>query len=160
MTGGSAAPSRRVNIAIVGLGFGEDFLPIYRAHPGVGRIAIVDPSRARLDEVGQKHGIEDRVQSFDVIVESDEWDAVHLLAPVSFHAEYTLAALRAGKHPEDSGLGASTAPAPPGGCPFGTVQAVLNCAKWAPHEKCSVLTNAPLTIQADRWIRVRRGAPH
>lgn len=88
----------QVNIAVVGLGFGEDFLPIYQAHPAVDRIALVDTSQARLDEVGERYGIADRYEKYEDMLASPIWDAVHVLAPVSFHADYALAALGAGKH--------------------------------------------------------------
>jgi predicted dehydrogenase len=87
-----------VNIAIVGLGFGEDFLPIYQAHPAVGALAIVDPSEERRTVVGDRYGIPDRFESLDAVLADDRWHAVHILAPVPFHAEYTLAVLNAGKH--------------------------------------------------------------
>src|SRR5699024_2494364 len=32
------------------------------------------------------------------MLQEDRWDAVHILAPVSFHADYSIAALDAGKH--------------------------------------------------------------
>lgn len=91
-------PVAPLNIAVVGLGFGEDFLPIYRAHPAVGNIAIVDTSRERLDEVGERHGIDDRFENYDDVLASPDWDAVHILAPVRFHEDYAVAALDAGKH--------------------------------------------------------------
>lgn len=87
-----------LNIAVVGLGFGEAFVPIYKAHPEVGRVALVDISTERLDRVGDLYGVEDRFTSYEDVLADQTWDAVHILAPVSFHANYTLAALRAGKH--------------------------------------------------------------
>ena len=90
--------SPSVNIAVVGLGFGEDFLPIYAAHPDVGAIGIVDPSEARLRDVGERHGIVDRYTSYEAMLADERWDAVHIVAPVAFHVDYSLKALRAGKH--------------------------------------------------------------
>ena len=90
--------SRPLAIAVVGLGFGEDFLPIYAAHPDVGTVAIVDNSEQRLSDVGDRHGITDRYTNYDDMLEDPRWDAVHIMAPVSFHADYTVRALRAGKH--------------------------------------------------------------
>ena len=87
-----------LSVAVVGLGFGEDFLPIYQAHPDVGEIGIVDTSPERLHEVGARHGIEARYTSYEEMLQEDRWDAVHILAPVSFHADYSIAALDAGKH--------------------------------------------------------------
>ena len=90
--------SGSIDIAVVGLGFGEDFLPLYAAHPSVGRIALVDQSPERLAQVGDRHGISERYTHIDDVLGDDRWDAVHILAPVAFHAEYALAVLGAGKH--------------------------------------------------------------
>jgi predicted dehydrogenase len=87
-----------VNVAVVGLGFGEHFLPIYQAHPDVGEIAIVDPSVERLTEVGERFGIGHRFERFEDMLSDDQWDAVHVLAPVGFHAGYSVSAMNAGKH--------------------------------------------------------------
>jgi predicted dehydrogenase len=90
--------SGTIDVAVVGLGFGEDFLPLYAAHPSVGEVAIVDRSRERLTEVGDRHGIAERFTDIDAVLADERWDAVHILAPVAFHAAYSLAVLRAGKH--------------------------------------------------------------
>ena len=92
MTGGP------VNVAIVGLGFGEDFLPVYAAHPDVGTVGIVDPAPERLAQVGNRHGITDRFADIAEVLADDRWHAVHVLAPVSFHADYAVRVLEAGKH--------------------------------------------------------------
>lgn len=91
-------PSPRLDIAVVGLGFGREFLPIYARHPHVGRIGICDSDAARLAAVGDTHGIPDRFTSLDDVLADDRWDAVHLLTPVAQHARGVLAVLRAGKH--------------------------------------------------------------
>ena len=90
--------STGLNIAVVGLGFGEAFVPIYQAHPEVDQVALVDISTERLDRVGGLYGVEARFTSYEEMLADPTWDAVHILAPVSFHADYTLAALDAGKH--------------------------------------------------------------
>lgn len=90
--------SDRINVAVVGLGFGEDFLPVYAAHPHVGALAIVDTSEERLRRVGEQHGIEARYTSFEAMLADPRWDAVHVVAPVKYHADFSIATLRAGKH--------------------------------------------------------------
>ncbi|MEQ7128333.1 Gfo/Idh/MocA family oxidoreductase [Actinopolymorpha sp. B11F2] len=87
-----------VDVAVVGLGFGEDFLPLYAAHPSVGEVGIVDQSRERLTEVGDRHGIAERFTDIADVLADERWDAVHILAPVAFHSSYALAVLGAGKH--------------------------------------------------------------
>lgn len=90
--------STGLNIAVVGLGFGEAFVPIYQAHADVDQVALVDISTERLDRVGDLYGVNARFTSYEQMLADPTWDAVHVLAPVSFHANYTLAALEAGKH--------------------------------------------------------------
>ncbi len=82
----------------MGLGFGQDFLPVYLAHPGVREVAIVDTSAERLAEVGDRFGIAARYTDYDEMLADPRWDAVHLLVPVALHAHYAVAALEAGKH--------------------------------------------------------------
>jgi len=87
-----------INVAVVGLGFGEDFVPLYLAHPGVREVGIVEPSAERLEEVGSRYGITDRYSRYEDVLVDDKWDALHIAAPVSYHANYSVAALEAGKH--------------------------------------------------------------
>lgn len=90
--------SEGLSIAVVGLGFGQEFLPIYRSHPDVGRIGICDADKGRLNEVGDRHGIEDRFHSLEEVLADDRYDAVHLLTPVAHHARQVLQVLRSGRH--------------------------------------------------------------
>ena len=87
----------KLRIAVVGLGFGADFAPIYQAHPDVEEVVICDPDAARLNEIGDRFAIARRLNSLDEVLSSD-CDAVHLLTPVPDHVEHTLRVLKAGKH--------------------------------------------------------------
>ena len=33
-------PQKKINIAIIGLGFGAEFIPIYQAHPNANLLAV------------------------------------------------------------------------------------------------------------------------
>lgn len=90
--------SAGVNIAVVGLGFGEDFVPIYQAHPDVGNVALVDTSDERLARVADTHGVDPRFTSYEELLDDPAWDAVHIATPVRHHANHTLQGLRSGKH--------------------------------------------------------------
>ena len=48
--------SKTINIAIVGLGFGAEFIPIYQKYPGVKLVAICQRSKSKLDEIGKDEG--------------------------------------------------------------------------------------------------------
>jgi predicted dehydrogenase len=87
-----------VRIAIVGLGFGAEFIPIYQRHPGAVMAAICQRTEAALNEVGEKYGIEKRYSSYDELLADPEIDAVHINTPIPNHAEQSIAALKAGKH--------------------------------------------------------------
>jgi predicted dehydrogenase len=88
----------QVRVAVVGLGFGAAFVPIYQAHPDVERVVLCDPNEARLREMGERFGIEQRFTNLEELLAADACDAVHLLTPVPLHVEQTLAVLAAGKH--------------------------------------------------------------
>ncbi len=87
-----------IRIAVVGLHFGADFVPIYQQHPDVERVAVCDLNEALLHQVGDRFGIATRFTRLEEILASDAWDAVHLLTPVPLHVAQTLAVLGAGKH--------------------------------------------------------------
>ena len=90
----------RIRIAVVGLGFGAAFAPIYQQHPEVESVGICDPDAARLAAVGESLQIPPalRFSRLDDVLADATFDAVHLLTPVPLHAEHTLAVLAAGKH--------------------------------------------------------------
>jgi len=90
--------SRRLCVAVVGLGFGSAFVPIYVNHPDVAHVGIVDLDREVLDRVGDKFDIDRRYTDLDEIIRSDDYDAVHLVTPIPLHAAQTIAVLNSGKH--------------------------------------------------------------
>ncbi|NDC76215.1 gfo/Idh/MocA family oxidoreductase, partial [bacterium] len=48
---------RKVRTAIVGLGFGAEFIPIHQRHPHAELVAICQRSQAKLDQIGKAHGV-------------------------------------------------------------------------------------------------------
>jgi predicted dehydrogenase len=89
---------KKINIAIVGLGFGAEFIPIYKKHPNTNMYAICQRTQSKLDAVGDEFGIEVRYTDYDELLKDPNIDAVHINSPIPNHAEQTLKALRAGKH--------------------------------------------------------------
>src|SRR5436190_19175813 len=89
---------RKLNIAIVGLGFGAEFIPIYQRHPQTNMYAICQRRRDKLDQVGNAFKIEKRYSDFDDLIKDPNVDAVHINSPIHLHASQAIAALRAGKH--------------------------------------------------------------
>jgi predicted dehydrogenase len=90
--------SRKFNVAIVGLGFGAEFIPIYQAHPLAGMYAICQRNREKLDEVGNRFGIDKRFINYDDVLKDPAVDFVHINSPIPDHAAMSIAALKAGKH--------------------------------------------------------------
>jgi len=88
----------KINVAIVGLGFGKEFIPIYQRHPHTRMYAICQRTREKLDQVGEQFGVEKRYTSFEDLIRDPQVDAVHINSPIHLHAPQSVAALRAGKH--------------------------------------------------------------
>lgn len=92
------ANDKKVRVAIVGLGFGAEFIPIYQAHPNAEMAAICRRDKAELDKCGDKFGIKKRYTDLNDLLKDPDIDAVHINSPIPDHAPQSLAALKAGKH--------------------------------------------------------------
>jgi len=91
-------PQQKVRIALVGLRFGAEFIPIYQAHPQAEIVAICRRNKGELDKCGERFGISRRYTRFEDVLADKEIDAVHINSPIPDHAPQSLAALKAGKH--------------------------------------------------------------
>jgi predicted dehydrogenase len=89
---------KNVRVAIVGLGFGAEFIPIYQAHPHAEMYAVCQRSKDKLDACGDKFGIAKRYTSYEELLKDPNVDAVHINSPIPDHGPQTIAALKAGKH--------------------------------------------------------------
>ena len=89
---------KKLHVALVGLGFGGAFAPIYKEHPNVGKLTLFDTNSAVLKNTSDYIGGADCAGSFDEILSDPSVDAVHLVTPIPLHADMTVAALEAGKH--------------------------------------------------------------
>ena len=90
--------SKQFNVAIIGLGFGAEFIPIYQRHPQANMYAICQRTEESLNEIGNKYNIETRYQNYEDVLNDPEVDFVHINTPIPNHAEQSIAALKAGKH--------------------------------------------------------------
>jgi predicted dehydrogenase len=88
----------RINVAIVGLGFGEEFIPIYQAHPHANLVAICQRNPEHLAEIGDKWDVAKRYTDFMKLIGDPEVEAVHINSPIDDHAWMSIEALKAGKH--------------------------------------------------------------
>ncbi len=89
---------RKINIAIVGLGFGAEFIPIYQRHPHANLYAVCQRTKKKLDALADAFGIENHYTDFDELLRDPNIDAVHINTPIPDHARQSIAALKAGKH--------------------------------------------------------------
>ncbi len=87
-----------MNIAIVGLGFGAEFIPIYQRHPNAKMHAICQRNEQKLNEIGNAFKIEKRYTDYDELLKDPAIDAVHINTPIPDHAIQAIKALKAGKH--------------------------------------------------------------
>src|SRR5262249_46526232 len=76
--GGAVMAARKVRVAIVGLGFGAEFIPIYQAHPDAEMYAICWRNKAELDACGDRFGIKARYTDYNELLKDPNVDAVHI----------------------------------------------------------------------------------
>src|SRR3954452_25558627 len=90
--------SQKIRVAIVGLGFGAEFIPIYQNHPDAEMYAVCRRDKAGLEACGNKFNIAKRYTDFNDVLKDPNVDAVHINSPIADHAPQSIAALKAGKH--------------------------------------------------------------
>jgi predicted dehydrogenase len=93
-----ASKSRQLNAAIIGLGFGAEFIPIYQRHPDVNVLAVCRRNESQLHEVADAFSVERRYTKFEDVLGDSDVDFVHINSPIPDHAWMSIEALRAGKH--------------------------------------------------------------
>jgi predicted dehydrogenase len=92
------ATDKKVRVAIVGLGFGAEFIPIYQSHPNAEMYAICRRNKAELDRAAKHFSVPRAFVDYDELLKDPNVDAVHINSPIPDHAAQTLKALKAGKH--------------------------------------------------------------
>ena len=92
------ASDKPIRVAIIGLGFGAEFIPIYQHYPGAEMRAICRRDRKGLDECGDRYKIASRYTDYGELLKDPNIDAVHINSPIPDHAWMSIEALEAGKH--------------------------------------------------------------
>ena len=92
------AEKPKVRVAIIGLGFGAEFIPIYQLHPHAELTAVCRRNKAELDRCADQFGIAKRYTDYDQLLADPDIDAVHINSPIADHGPQSIAALKAGKH--------------------------------------------------------------
>jgi predicted dehydrogenase len=91
-------PEKRVKVAIVGLGFGAEFIPIYQKHPQAEMYAICRRNKEQLARIGDAFGIAQRFTRYEDLLSDPAVDFVHINSPIPDHGWMSIEALKAGKH--------------------------------------------------------------
>src|SRR3954469_9208769 len=90
--------SKKLNIAVVGLGFGAEFIPIWQKHPQTNCYAICQRNEGKLKECGDYWKVDVRYTDYEALLNDPKVDAVHINSPIPDHGWMSIAALKAGKH--------------------------------------------------------------
>jgi len=89
---------QKIRVAIVGLGFGAEFIPIYQGHPNADLVAICQRNPEKLKQIGDAFAIGGRYTDYAQLLKDKSVDLVHINSPIPDHAWMSIAALKAGKH--------------------------------------------------------------
>ena len=72
--------SKKFNVAIVGLGFGAEFIPLWQKHPHTTCYAICQRDEKKLNAVGDYFGVEQRYQDFAALLDQKSPEATQAAA--------------------------------------------------------------------------------
>lgn len=89
---------KKIKIGVLGAGmFAKSFIPLFKAHPSVEKVALADIDPERLRQVADTFRITETYAGLEELCRSDV-DAIAIFTQRHLHAPQTIAALRAGKH--------------------------------------------------------------
>ncbi len=101
---GQSAPARKLGYALVGIGSltMNQILPAFARCRHARPVALVSGDADKAKRVAAQYGIPERglysYETYDRILDNPDIDIVYVVLPNSMHAEYTIRALKAGKH--------------------------------------------------------------
>lgn len=84
-------PEKNINVAIVGLSFGAEFIPIYQRYPDVELLAVCQRDEAGLNAVADRFAVPKRYTDFSELLADPDVDAVHINTPPFLHSEQSIA---------------------------------------------------------------------
>ena len=73
--------TQNVNVAMIGLGFGAEFIPIYQSHPNTTVLALCRRDEVALNKMADQFGIEKRYTDYDEVLADPNIDFVHINSP-------------------------------------------------------------------------------
>ena len=87
-----------INVAVIGCGsFAQCFVPLFQAHPTVGKVFVCDLDSTKANHYKEKFGT-DIIPTFEEAIARPDVGAVAIFTERHTHAPLVLAALDAGKH--------------------------------------------------------------
>lgn len=90
---------KKVRIGVIGNGIiGEHHLATYASIPEAEVVALCDINEARMNEMGDKYGVERRFTNIGKLLLQDDIDAVDVCLHNNLHAPVSIEAMRMGKH--------------------------------------------------------------
>ena len=91
---------KKINLALIGLGFGHKFAAIWAHHPNVNKLIVVETDKQRLESCLASNPGDNVVvyESFEQVLADPTIDAVHVCTGIPAHAEMSIRVLEAGKH--------------------------------------------------------------
>ena len=90
--------NRKVNVAIIGLGFGAEFIPIYHSHQNANMYAICRRDDSELEKIGDACVIAKRYSDYSDVLKDPDVDFLHINSPIPEHGWMSIDALKAGKN--------------------------------------------------------------
>ncbi len=89
---------KKVRVAVVGLGFGAEFVPIYQQFDKAECIAVCRRDAKKLNAFADEFGVEKRYTDYGDLLRDKDIDAVHINSDLLSHGWMAIEALKAGKH--------------------------------------------------------------
>lgn len=89
---------RPIRVAVVGLGFGAEFVPIYQAWKDTECVAVCRRDEEKLNQFADLFCVPKRYTDYRELLKDPDIDAVHINSDLQSHAWMAIEALKAGKH--------------------------------------------------------------
>ena len=83
--------NEKIRVAIVGLGFGAEFIPIYQYHPNADIYAICKRNKKELNQIGDTFNVEKRYTDYANLLKDPDIDYVHINSPIPDHGWMSMA---------------------------------------------------------------------
>lgn len=88
----------KMSLGLLGAGqFGQQFAPLFQAHPGVGKVYVADSVASRAETLAHECGLAGTYDTFEELLASPV-EAIAIFTQRWTHGRYAIEALKRGKH--------------------------------------------------------------